>query len=1675
MRDRLQFVHHDEVFANRESAIQYVKDLQMNSRPSLFAEPIVLKYESGDAAKGPNVILAIGSHGIGEYTEEYKRTDNRTFFIDITESEEAIADLYEKIEELVKTLTLIPLESDTLKAFSEKTDDGTIISGDVKVADHKIINGIQRDNTIQITENGIFHYVSLSYDDNTGNLKFTVNENENTFSIPTVKSGEYVYTGADAETIILTLSDDSEVKIPVGKLINEWTVVPEDANATPIVLKREAVDSEHAPHGVEEWQDVLTADIRLHEGDGNIIYKTDNGRTVFATVSLDYADIENKLIFKWSQGGEIKQKEIALNSVQLIEYIRYDSTTEEIIIGYKTSPVSQVIEVRIPVGELITEWKPVEAGHNVILKRDRSTSGTDNVYADVRIDNVLNSNIIETIGDNKALYVRGEADNIKFGNTNVDAELVRLKGEDERIEGKLDSEINRATAAETVINNTIGTGFTEDPHDNVTYHVQQLTDKADQLEDAIENEEERAILAEETLRANIDAEQSRAEAAEAALQADIDAEEGRAISEELALNDKITAEKTRAEGVESGLNSAIAEEIQARKADVDAEESRATSAETRLKDTIGTGFTDNSYENVTYRFNELSGKVNTVSGKADTNAANIATNRTDINTLSGQVATISGDSANSVKSVTAIANSGITVDNTDHNNPKVGVQLSPDQSNIMVYTATGLKAEVALSYNSAQNQLTLTTSNGGQTNIQLVGISVFDSFRYDPATESIIITYHSEGKQRTMTIPVGDLIREWEPDNNNHTVDIKRVTALTGTDKVSADVKLVSSTDQMIQNTSGALIVSRAPITALESGLATEITNRENADTTLDGKISAEETRAKGVESGLTAAINNEVSARTTADAVLDGKITAEKNRAESAETTLNNAITAETNRASGAEHTLDDKIVAEKNRAESAEGNLQHNIDAEESRAKNVESGLTTAINNEASARTTADSALGQRITDEATARAAQDTALNNAITAETATRTAQDTALNNAITAETANRQSADETLDGKIDAEAQNRQTADSTLNTAITNEVANRISAVNNEASLRTATDNALSGAISTEVAARASGDTVNSNAITAETAQRSAADTALGDRITAEFNRASSAETKNASDIATERQRALNAEAGLTDSIANIKAALSGETSARQTEDAAINRRIDELSGATGGYVTAVTALDGVKVVDGSTANPKVGANLNTSTDNIIRLNNGLYATVDLNYNGTSNQLTFSNGINTKTLQLSSVSVIDSIVYDSVNKEIVITYHSGATEKTVRVSVQDLVKEWEVSNAGHSVTLTRTSASGQTDKLSADVNISTNSHNMLTNENGYLFVSDESINTVSGAVTAETAARIAQDATLNNAITAETAARTAQDTALNTKIDGEKTRAEGVEATLTSSISTVASDLSTETAQRTAADSAMNTRIGAVETNCQNLGTALTGEIARAKSAESGLTNTVNSLTTTTAGLTSSVNTLRSDVDTISGKVNTVSGSVTTLSNNVTALTSTVNTVNTNLGTVSGKVTTLESEVGNIKANTGTISTNLGTVSGKADTNSANIAAISGNVNTISGDVADLKNKAGWITKETSTIRMTKNTSPNPNEVSADVKISTVSGGNMLTYDANGLIVSKVPITNIISAIGRMNVETAEFSGFSRGRFIAGKSISEAIQALNDALEEIYQLYEANNP
>ena len=131
----------------------------------------------------------------------------------------------------------------------------------------------------------------------------------------------------------------------------------------------------------------------------------------------------------------------------------------------------------------------------------------------------------------------------------------------------------------------------------------------------------------------------------------------------------------------------------------------------------------------------------------------------------------------------------------------------------------------------------------------------------------------------------------------------------------------------------------------INGGIATEIEERKQADSTLSDDIEKETTRATAAEEAITQTLNQEIEYRKQGDDTLTSNLDSEVERAKAAEEANKSAIEAEVTRAT------------------EQEGVLQHTIEDESSRAQAKENELNTAIQSEATARNEADTEIHDKI----------------------------------------------------------------------------------------------------------------------------------------------------------------------------------------------------------------------------------------------------------------------------------------------------------------------------------------------------------------------------------------------------------------------------------------------------------------------------------------------------------------------------------------------------------------------------------------------------------------------------------------------------------------------------------------------------------------------------------------
>ena len=789
----------------------------------------------------------------------------------------------------------------------------------------------------------------------------------------------------------------------IQQAIESLTLFVSDTNTLRLSIERS--DSGNTLSG--DVKIPSTALVNDNNAAPNIIKATDNG--IFTYVNMTYDKDTDKITF--TVNGDTNEWDVNNDYLTGGTYSVEDESLHLNMLKGK--------EIVVSLEELINEWdvEGEDANSPIVLTRDKvlyekdTVTGhrhvskwQDTLKADVRISKDVNFNILEKTENNKALYVRGTADNINFfynGEnmkvSDVLKECIKKKLSTdndniiyERPDGifataKLEYDIKDNALIFTSSNQTGGTTterfelntikiienarYDKDTESLIfTYitakgEVQQLSIPLSSLieEWTVNNDGHSVRLSKERHPSN-DKDVLTADVKVSSLDNNILVEKG----------DGLYVKGT-ADNVKYSDNSSVKDEISSTKETLDSEIKRAQNAEKEVSDaisdirtTIGSGFTTDTHENITCKIEHLSDEV-----------------------------------ASKVTSVTAKDNT-VVVDNTDTNNPKVGIKVSSFKRdgnipNLISIQDDGIFAAVDLAYDEEHNALTFTTTNATKT-INLTMNSIVDRIYYDNTKEAIIIEYTVNGKKMpNVEVPVRALINEWTvSDNTDGAIKLtKKVNNKTAVDNsqdiLSAEIIIDKvHDDNMIVNDNGALYVSSRKINDVSSRLDAEIersiakdgehTNLIDANKAsiaqLDKDVKAEVARATAKDTELTSsvsAIEKKVTDIGTSSDKVKSDLASEIARATAKDAELTSSVSAIEKKVTDigtSSDTVKSELASEIARAKEKEGELEASLIAETTRAEKEETSIKTNLEKESTRATTAESVLSNAITDE-TARA--------------------------------------------------------------------------------------------------------------------------------------------------------------------------------------------------------------------------------------------------------------------------------------------------------------------------------------------------------------------------------------------------------------------------------------------------------------------------------------------------------------------------------------------------------------------------------------------------------------------------------------------------------------------------------------------------------------------------------
>ena len=771
------------------------------------------------------------------------------------------------------------------------------------------------------------------------------------------------------------------------------------------------------------------------------------------------------------------------------------------------------------------------------------------------------------------------------------------------------------------------------------------------------------------------------------------------------------------------------------------------------------------------------------------------------------------------------------------NDEKISVQKGLDEKlsktdisqradNTIHLVNDGLYSFVNVSYDNKKHSLVFERTNPKgeilKSEYELNSVEFIQKAYFDTTTEEIVIIYtDGKGEMQELRIPLQIVVNQLEVDNTDKTVTLTIVKNPQGQDKISGEVNIAKIEDNILENVAHSLYVR---------GTANNI---KMIDTTMGVTVEA-------------AVLN------------LDKKVVyLNETEIANREAAINDVLSKlhdEFVRASEAERLLQDNLDAEERRAIAAEEELTRNLNSEIDRAKTSEESLQTQLNAEITRAESVENVLNEKIENEILRSIETDEALNTKIVTEVERATAAEHTLKVDLINESERAILKEEELERNLNSEIERSTTKDAELKVALENEIARAIES-----------EDELEDAIVDEIKRAQDAELILRDSIVAENQRAEWAEHQLGDRIDAEIVRADAAEKALSNRIDAETARATRIEleiaTNLETEILRAKAAedtidekLETEISRSYNKDVEIIHNLEQAKLDLSYVVKNSGTISLTKTTEevGTSIIGKV--NVSTEEGNIINGNGEpLFAAVDLLYDPKNNTLTLTrSGAVDKTIKLNEGSLIQSIVYDDVTKELIITYFdSYGNEREERVNVRDLFNQWDVeTNHLGAVQLTKelNYDGNGTDKLVAEVVLSTLNSNLLVNDKGSLYVSNSAANIVMEDNTSvlENIHKLKKaDIALENKINDETLRATLaeenlqkniedavkdsiqRDTDLTNALESEIDRAERVEGE-------ISSKLDSEIERSIAKDKELETR--------------LVEEIHRASNAELDLTN-----------------------------------------------------------------------------------------------------------------------------------------------------------------------------------------------------------------------------------
>ena len=135
-----------------------------------------------------------------------------------------------------RRLNIITSETNSIALTASKADGGTTLKADLKL-------NTTEDNIIKLDGNGVYSSVALNYNKAENSIALIVNGNEKSkFTLSEHSLVQGGYYDSVTQSIVLTIVKDGgetqQISIPVGDIVNEWTI--DNGTDNPITLTKTA-------------------------------------------------------------------------------------------------------------------------------------------------------------------------------------------------------------------------------------------------------------------------------------------------------------------------------------------------------------------------------------------------------------------------------------------------------------------------------------------------------------------------------------------------------------------------------------------------------------------------------------------------------------------------------------------------------------------------------------------------------------------------------------------------------------------------------------------------------------------------------------------------------------------------------------------------------------------------------------------------------------------------------------------------------------------------------------------------------------------------------------------------------------------------------------------------------------------------------------------------------------------------------------------------------------------------------------------------------------------------------------------------------------------------------------------------------------------------------------------